>query len=104
MYQKVHTLSGARPRKLIETLAEEISQMVLGEFQVKTVLVELINLSCPTRVLYQWKSNVIKFDLIHKKPTKTCVELLVFKVFDLFLVVFTWKWTCLDLPTVGNHC
>ena len=41
VYQRVHTLSGARPRKLIETLAEEISQMVLGEFQVKTVLVRI---------------------------------------------------------------
>ena len=41
VYQRVHTLSGARPRKLIETLAEEISQMVLGEFKVKTVLVRI---------------------------------------------------------------
>ena len=41
VYQRVHTLSGARPRKLIETLAEEISQMVLGEFQVKTVSVRI---------------------------------------------------------------
>lgn len=41
VYQRVHTLSGARPRKLIETLAEEISQMVLGEFKVKTVSVRI---------------------------------------------------------------
>ena len=41
VYQRVHALSTARPRKLIETLAEEISQMVLGEFQVKTVSVRI---------------------------------------------------------------
>ena len=41
VYQRVHALSAARPRKLIETLAEEISQMVLGEFQVKTVSVQI---------------------------------------------------------------
>ena len=41
VYQKVHTLSKARPRKLIETLAEEIAHMVIGDFDVKTVVVRI---------------------------------------------------------------
>ena len=41
VYQKVHTLSKARPRKLIETLAEEIAHMVIGDFDVNTVVVRI---------------------------------------------------------------
>ena len=41
VYQKVHTLSKARPRKLIETLAEEIAHMVIADFDVKTVVVRI---------------------------------------------------------------
>ena len=41
VYQKVHTLSKARPRKLIETLAEEIAHMVIGDFDVNTVNVRI---------------------------------------------------------------
>ena len=41
VYQKVHTLGAARPRKLIETLAEEIAHMVIGDFNVNTVVVRI---------------------------------------------------------------
>lgn len=41
VYQKVHTLSESRPRKLIETLAEEIAHMVIGDFDVNTVVVRI---------------------------------------------------------------
>ena len=41
VYKKVHTLSAARPRRLVETLAEEIAQMVLGEFPTNTVRVRI---------------------------------------------------------------
>ena len=41
VYQKVHTLSESRPRKLIETLAEEIARMVIGDFDVNTVVVRI---------------------------------------------------------------
>jgi 7,8-dihydroneopterin aldolase/epimerase/oxygenase len=39
--RRVRQLTGARPRKLIETLAEEICTCVLEEFSVRTVEVEL---------------------------------------------------------------
>ena len=39
--EAVKALSAARPRKLIETLAEEIAALVLGHFAVRAVEVEL---------------------------------------------------------------
>ncbi len=39
--QRVKALADARPRKLIETLAEEIAALVLAEFAVTAVDVEL---------------------------------------------------------------
>lgn len=39
--QRVKALAAARPRKLIETLAEEIAALVLAEFSVAAVEVEL---------------------------------------------------------------
>ena len=41
VFQKVHTLSETRPRKLIETLAEEIAHMVIADFNVNTVVVRI---------------------------------------------------------------
>lgn len=38
---EVQALAAARPRKLIETLAEEIAALVLGRFAVRAVEVEL---------------------------------------------------------------
>ena len=39
--RRVRQLAGARPRKLLETLAEEICACVLEEFSVRAVEVEL---------------------------------------------------------------
>lgn len=41
VYQQIHTLAAAKPRRLIETLAEEIAEMVIAEFAVKTVNVQI---------------------------------------------------------------
>lgn len=39
--QRVKAVAMEKPRKLIETLAEELCEMVLGEFAVAQVLVEI---------------------------------------------------------------
>lgn len=39
--QKIQALAAERPRRLIETLAEEMAQLVLDEFPVFSVVVEL---------------------------------------------------------------
>lgn len=39
--QAIQRLAGARPRRLLETLAEEIAQMMLSRFAVRAVEVEL---------------------------------------------------------------
>lgn len=38
---RVQKLAASRPRKLIETLAEDIAQMVLADFAVSSVLVDI---------------------------------------------------------------
>ncbi len=41
IYQGIKKLAQARPRKLLETLAEEIAAWILSEFPVKRVRVEV---------------------------------------------------------------
>lgn len=41
VYERVTKIAGSRPRKLIETLAEDLAAMVLSEFPAATVTIEI---------------------------------------------------------------
>ena len=41
VYQRIHDLAAARERQLIETLAEEIAEMVLVDFQPDSVEIKI---------------------------------------------------------------
>lgn len=41
VYERIAAVAGSRPRRLVETLAEELAEMILGEFPVRGVTIEI---------------------------------------------------------------